>query len=294
MSTAAAAAQPGTRLADLVPGIAAALSFSAADILGKVVFNSGMDVLSLVSLRGVLAVGFFWLWLRQSPSARRHTPRERRVALGLGLVFAANIFGLLLAIRLLPLSVAILTYFVYPLATGIAGAALGLERLSWRGFLCALAAFAGLALMLGAKFSDLAPLGVAASLGAAVFRVISLLVTRGVLMRADARLTTWYSLTPSAAIFVLVSLGLWHFQAPDNLGGWAAFVGMSVTTTLSTLWVYVSTLRVGPFRTALVMNLEPLMSTLGSVVLLGEVMQPAQALGGALMIGALCVFQMRR
>lgn len=113
-------------------------------------------------------------------------------------------------------------------------------------------------------------------------------------MRADARLTTWYSLTPSAAIFVLVSLGLWHFQAPGNLGGWAAFVGMSVTTTLSTLWVYVSTLRVGPFRTALVMNLEPLMSTLGSVVLLGEVMQPAQALGGALMIAALCVFQMRR
>ena len=33
-----------------------------------------------------------------------------------------------------------------------------------------------------------------------------------------------------------------------------------------------------PFRTALVMNLEPLMSTLGSIVLLGEVMQPAQRL----------------
>ena len=46
--------------------------------------------------------------------------------------------------------VAILTYFTYPLLTGLAAAAFGVERLGLAGVLAALAAFAGLALMIGA------------------------------------------------------------------------------------------------------------------------------------------------
>jgi drug/metabolite transporter (DMT)-like permease len=58
--------------------------------------------------------------------------------------------------------------------------------------------------------------------------------------------------------------------------------------------MFVSIARIGPFRTALIMNLEPLVATLGSIALLGEVLTPMQAAGGALMIVALCAFQMRR
>ena len=60
------------------------------------------------------------------------------------------------------------------------------------------------------------------------------------------------------------------------------------------LTIFISIARIGPFRTALIMNLEPLVSTLGSIALLGEVLTPVQAAGGALMIVALCAFQMRR
>ena len=55
-----------------------------------------------------------------------------------------------------------------------------------------------------------------------------------------------------------------------------------------------STVRIGPFRTALFMNLEPLLATIGSAVFLGEVITPLQALGGAMMIAALVAFQLRR
>ena len=41
----------------------------------------------------------------------------------------------------------------------------------------------------------------------------------------------------------------------------------------------VSTVRVGPFRTAPFMNLEPLLATVGSALFLGEVIMPLQALG---------------
>ena len=73
MSTATAVAAAEPRLADYGPGLGAALSFSIADVLIKVVFGSGMDVLSLITLRGILAAGFFWAWLRAAPPRVPHS-----------------------------------------------------------------------------------------------------------------------------------------------------------------------------------------------------------------------------
>jgi probable blue pigment (indigoidine) exporter len=294
MNGAGAIALRESRFAALAPGVTAALSFSAADVFGKVVFNDGMDVLSFVTTRGVLTVLFFWIWLRVAPPARRHTRRERLVSIGIGVMFAANMFGLLLAIRLLPLSIAILTYFTYPLLTGLAGAATGIDRVGWRGLIAALAAFTGLTMMLGARLGDVDLLGVASALAAAVVRVVSLLITRASLHNTDSRLNTWYSLVPSAAVFVAISLLTQTWNAPQSAFGWTAFAGMSVTSTVSTLAMFISITRIGAFGTALIMNLEPLVSTLASVAFLGEVLRPVQACGGVLMLVALCGFQMRR
>jgi drug/metabolite transporter (DMT)-like permease len=294
MSTTATLPATSTRPADLVPSVVAALSFSMTDILLKVVYADGMDVLTLAALRGTLVVVFFWGWLRVSPPAVRHRPRQRLIALGLGLLFAFTMLGLLQAVAMLPVSIAILAYFIYPLLTGIGGALTGVDRLGWGALLTALAAFGGLALMLGVNFSTLAPLGIASAFGAALCRVLSLLGTRAYLNGTDARLTTWYAMVPSAMLFVvlLALAGTWH--APHSVGGWLAFLGVAAGSTLSTLLIYISTNTVGPFRTALVMNLEPLVTTLASIVLLGEVLSPAQALGAGIMIVSLCAFQLRR
>jgi drug/metabolite transporter (DMT)-like permease len=282
------------RLGALLPGIASALSFSAADILGKIVFNDGMDVLSFSTARGVLTVVLFWFWLRGAPPARRHTRRERTVSIVIGLMSTANIFELLLAIQLLPLSIAILTYFSYPVLTGVAGAATGIDRVDWRGMLSAFAAFIGLTMMLGARLGEVDIVGVVAALAAAVLRVVSLMITRASLHGTDSRLNTWYSLVPSTVVFLLASVLTRTWNPPASGLGWAAFAGMSITSTFSVLTIFVSIARIGPFRTALIMNLEPLVSTLGSIALLGEVLTPVQATGGFVMLLALCAFQLRR
>jgi drug/metabolite transporter (DMT)-like permease len=69
---------------------------------------------------------------------------------------------------------------------------------------------------------------------------------------------------------------------------------VSVTVTIAVLTLFVSTQRIGPFRTALIMNLEPLLATILSAPLLGETITPLQAMGGAIMLAALVAFQLRR
>ena len=279
---------------DLFPGIAAASSFAVSDVLAKAVFAAGGDVLTLALVRGLAGLGIVFVWLRLGARVVPVAPRARLIALLLGVLFAVVVFGLFKAIALTTVPIAVLTYFAYPLLTGIGGALFGIERLSLRGMLAAIVAFFGLALTVGAQPQHLSMLGIAWALAAAVSRAGFLLVARVELQAADPRLTTWYSLVSSTAIFAGAAALTMNWQPPQTAPGWIAVAIVSVMTATGILALYVSAGRVGAFRTALVMNLEPLLATLLSVPLLAEGITPLQAAGGAVMLAALVAFQVSR
>jgi len=117
-------------------------------------------------------------------------------------------------------------------------------------------------------------------------------LTRNV--RADARLSTWYSGLVTTALFCVASVVLQHFVPPVGLVGWIWVLLIGITTTTGVAVLFVSTTRIGPFLTALTMNLEPLLATVLSALFLGELFTPVQALGAAVMIASLFAFQLRR
>jgi probable blue pigment (indigoidine) exporter len=278
----------------LGPGIIAATSFGVCDTLAKLIFADGVDALTLALIRGVIGLVIMFFYLRIGEPAVPHTPRARAVALGLGVLFAAIVFGLFKAIDLITVPIAVLTYFIYPLLTGIGGAMFGVERLGWRGIVAAIVAFFGLALMIGAYPNHLSAVGVAFAVGAALCRATFLLVARAELQKADPRLTTWHSLVSSTAIFAVAAVLTMNWHSPHTAYGWVLVIVLSIGVAISILTLYISTVRIGPFRSALIMNLEPLLATLLSAALLGEVITVVQALGAALMLSALVVFQLRR
>jgi len=283
-----------SRLHDFGPGIIAATSFGVCNVLSKLVLIDGSDVLTLVLFRGVVGALFMAAYLKFGPPAKPETPRTRWIGLGIGVLFACIVFSLFKAIELVPVSIALLTYFAYPLITGIIGAMLGLDTLSWRGVVAALIAFFGLTLTIEAHPQELAFAGVALGLLGALCRVAVLLIARSELSDSDARWTTWNSLLSSTAIFIVVALVTLNWQGPRTVSGWGIMVFVSVGSAISILGIFMSTARVGPFRTGLIMNLEPLLATILSVPLLGEGITPLQALGGVIMLSALVAFQLRR
>jgi len=192
---------PRAGLAQIGPALLGASSFACADILAKVVLNAGADVLTLSAIRGVLGLAILYVWLRLNPRPD-FPPRAKRISLALGVLFAGNVFLLFKAFETVPVPIAILTYFVYPLLTGLAAAATGLEKITWRGALAAIAAFLGLMLMIGAHPTSLALVGILGALAAACCRVVMLLVTRATLQGTDALQITWYSMISSSALFV--------------------------------------------------------------------------------------------
>ena len=272
------------------PGLAAAIALGVSDVLAKIIIGSHCDVLTMLSFRSMVGFIFMTLWLRLGPNPPTDG-RIRWISLGTGGMFAGLIFCLFKAIEANDVATAVLTYFVYPLLTGLVASASGLERLSWRAAACALVAFFGLAVMIGAHPAGLALAGIAYALGAACCRTGVLIVSRTFLTGADARLTTWYSVIAQLTIFVAVSAVTQTWQPPQTGGGWAALVAMSIATTAGILFVFVSTIRIGPFRTALIMNLEPLTAMVLSALALGEGVTLLQAAGSFIMLAALVAFQ---
>jgi drug/metabolite transporter (DMT)-like permease len=276
------------------PAILGASAFACADVLGKVTLNAGAEVLTLATARSFIGLALLYAWLQVGARPEPITRRAKWISFGLGVLFTGNVYWLFKSFEAIEVPVAVLTYFVYPLLTGFAAAATGVERLTWRGIVVALTAFGGLALMIGVHPGGIATVGIVAALAAAGCRVAMLLITRATLAGTDARLITWYSLLSSTALFSLLVLATWRWVPPAGALGWIALIGLGVTTTVGILAVYVSTVRIGPFRTALFMNLEPLLTAIGSAAFLGEVLTPLQMLGGAIMLAALVSFQVRR
>ena len=217
-SRAGTLALPQHGLRALGPGVLAAVSCGFSDIFTKLALLAGADALTLATSRGVLGTLFVLAWLRAAPPRRLHTRRERLIALGIGLLFAGNLYLLFVAIRMVAVPIAILSYFVYPLLTGIVGAAIGLERLRLASAAAAVVALLGLALMLGADTAHLAWLGVGLAIGAALCRVATLLITRAALSGADSRLTTWYSMLSSTAALLVVCACAWGAGVPAHGG----------------------------------------------------------------------------
>jgi probable blue pigment (indigoidine) exporter len=275
------------------PAIAAAIALGISDVLAKIIIGAHCDVLTMLSFRSVVGVVFIALWLRLGPRPPSDA-RIRWISLAVGVIFAGLIYCLFKAIEANDVPTAVLTYFAYPLLTGIIASASGLERLSWRGGACALAAFFGLAIMIRAHPAGLALIGIVYAFGAACCRTGVLIVTRAFLNDADPRIITWYSVLAQVVIFVSLSLATWTWQPPQSDGAWAALVAMSLATTASIFLVFVATIRIGAFRTALIMNLEPLTAMVLSALALGEVITPLQAAGSIVMLAALVAFQLWR
>jgi probable blue pigment (indigoidine) exporter len=234
-------------------------------VLAKIVLGAGVDVVSMLSFRSLVGLAFVATWFR---FGRRPAilPGVRTASLIIGIIFAGLIFCLFKAIETIDVPTAVLSHFTYPLLTGITASLFGLEPLRWKGILCAAVAFFGLALLIDAHPAGLAFLGVIYAVGAACCRTGVLLVTRDYLVGADARLTTWYSMLSSTGIFVAASFARHACTMPQTSVSWACLAALSFAATAAILLVFLSTVRIGPFRTAVIMHLEPLTATILSTV----------------------------
>jgi probable blue pigment (indigoidine) exporter len=272
------------RLSDYRPVLSCALVYGTAVVLARFAFEDGSNAATVVSVRCAFAALAIGIASRIGGPKRQTTGRERALLLSLGLIFALAVFSFYRAIEILRVPLAILAFYVNPLIIGVLGALVGFERLSGRTLLFALVSLAGLALATGASPDAVDAAGIGYALFAAALTAGILVVSTHRLSHVNARSRTFWMMTSTSAALAAGTLAGDALVWPRSAIGMGAVAGVCVLYAFGLVALFTSATRIGPLRTGLVMNLEPIVAIGGSWLLLGQGLAPAQLAGSALVI----------
>ncbi len=281
--------------------LASAAAFGAMGIFGKLAYEEGASVGTLLAVRFALAAVLFWVLVAGTGAGRELRGLPRRslgIAFALGAVgYSAQAGGYFAALERLDASLLSLLLYTFPAMVTVAAIALGRERASYRTTAALLLASAGLVLVLaGAGAGALDPLGTVLGLTAAVVYSAYILTSEGVATRIgplllSALVCTGAAMTLTLAGFATGDLDLGSVTAAGF--GWLAAI--AVVSTVAAVGLFFAGLkRVGPTTAAILSTLEPLVTVLLAFLVFGELLGPAQLAGAALVLGAVVVLSARR
>jgi len=284
----------GLRLADYRHVLTCALVYGLAVVLARFAFEDGSNAATVVSVRCAFAALAIGIALAIGGERRHTSGRERALLLGLGVFFALGVFSFYKAIEILRVPLAILTFYVNPLIIGVLGALVGFERPSGRILLFALLSLAGLALATGASPEAVDAAGIAYALLAAALTAGVLVVSTHRLSHANAQSRTLWMMTSTSVAVAAGTLAGDALMWPKSALGLGAVAGVCVLYAIGLVALFTSATRIGPLRTGLAMNLEPIVAIGGSWLLLGQGLTPLQLAGGVLVIAGVIGAQMSK
>jgi drug/metabolite transporter (DMT)-like permease len=276
--------------------LASAVAFGAMGIFGKLAYEEGASVGTLLAVRFALAAALFWVLVAGTGALRRLRAVSRRdvgIALALGAVgYSAQAGAYFAALERLDASLLSLVLYTFPAMVTIAAIALGREQPNRRSGAALLLASTGLFLVLaGAAAGALDPLGTALALAAAVIYTTYILTSAGVSERVGPLVLSALVCTGAATTLTLVGAAGGDLQLGDvSAAGFGWLAGIAVVSTVGAVSLFFAGLqRVGPTTAAILSTAEPPTTVLLAFLAFGESLGPVQLAGGALVLGAVVV-----
>jgi drug/metabolite transporter (DMT)-like permease len=265
-------------------------------IFGKLAYDEGATVSTLLSARFVLAAFLFWI-LVAATGATRHlraiSRRDLGIALALGaLGYSAQAGAYFAALERLDASLLSLLLYTFPAMVTVAAIVLGRERANRRRAAALVIASAGLTLVLaGAGAGALDPLGTFLGISAAVIYTAYILTSASIAGRVGPIVLSALVCTGAAITLTVAGVagGDLHLGSVSTAGfGW--FASIAVVSTVAAVSLFFAGLkRVGPTTASILSTAEPVTTVVLAFLVFGESLGPVQLVGGALVLAAVFV-----
>lgn len=262
-------------------------------VCARLAFTHGVSLLTAAAVRvscAALIVAIVVLARRIRLAA---PPRERLGALALGVFVTAQTLLVQVGVKHLPVTLALLLFYTYPLFTATVSGLIGAHAVTRRLMVSLLAAFAGLALVLGVTPGGVDTIGVMGAVGAALVFTGTLVLTPRLAPGVAAPLRTLFTMAAGATILWSLAVGTDNVQWPATTIAWSGLAGLSLFYGMGIAGLFLLLPRLGPVQTAVVLNLEPVFVAIIAWVALGEALTPVQMAGAAIVVAAVIASQLR-
>jgi drug/metabolite transporter (DMT)-like permease len=277
--------------------VGSAAAFGAMAVLGKLAYDNGATVGTLLAVRFALAAALFWALVFAGGGAvaeiRALARRDLAIALGLGAVgYAAQAGCFFAALERIDASLLSLLLYTFPAMVAVAAIVLGRERADVTRFAALALASVGLVLVLvNARAGALDTLGAGLALGAAVIYTTYILVSQGIAGRIGPTLLSALVCSGAAVTLTAGSALLGDLRPGEvTAAGWGWLAGIAVVSTVAAVSLFFAGLkRVGPTTASILSTVEPVVTVVLAFLVFGELLGALQLLGGALVIAAVLV-----
>lgn len=274
-------------LAGSALALLSAIAFALSNTSASLALHGGSNPLTLAAMRFVLPVLILLIWLKAQGRPVALPQRDGWIAIILGVVTAIYTWALLNAIGSIPLSLAVLIFYLYPVFATVILGFLGWERLNWKIIAAIVVAFAGLALALNPSAEGLHLKGVLLGFVAALGLGIVVVLSSRVLRASDSRPVTLYMASVAAVLLIALCVLHGDFALPNTGMGWTGFIAASFFYAFAMISFFFAISMIGPARTAMLSYAEPVVAAGLGVILIGEKLTPIQVGGIVIVVAAL-------
>ena len=276
--------------------VASAAGFGAMAVFGKLAYDDGVTVGTLLAVRFALAAVLFWALVFVTGAAgelRKLGRRDVAIAVALGAFgYAAQAGCFFAALERIDASLLSLMLYTFPAMVAVAAIALGRERADSRRLGALGLASGGLVLVLAsAKAGALDAVGVALALGAALVYTTYILSSQGIAGRIRPTVLSALVCTGAAVTLTAGSAAFGDLRPGEvTVAGWGWLLGIAVVSTVVAVSLFFAGLkRVGPTTASVLSTVEPVVTVVLAFLVFGELLTVLQLLGGALVIAAVLV-----
>jgi drug/metabolite transporter (DMT)-like permease len=270
-----------------------AAAFGTAAVLAKLSYSLGIDTAQLLALRFLLGAAGMHLLAQVARQSPLRLPRRTLLALVVmgAIGYAGPSLAYFTALRSIPASLAALIVFIYPSLVAVGAWRLYGRPIGPRHIAALVGSFVGVAMLLGGAHIVLNA-GVALALVSAFLYSAYLLVGDRVLVGLPPLAASATTMTGTAFTFTLLALFVGQLRPPPGLNGWALALAIAVVPSMLAITMLIVALpRIGGGPTAILGALEPVVTVLLAVVLLGDRLGGLQIAGAILVLGACVLVQ---
>lgn len=276
----------------------AAGCWATLGIIGRFIYATGLDTLTVVTGRAIFAfilTGVFLLLTRKD--AIKINPRHLPHFFILGLFgLAGNFISFLSAIKYTTVATTTILLYTYPAIVNVTSALIFKEKLDAKKIVALAMTALGCFFAVGAYAPSSLKLnlpGVLFGLGTGSAMAFYSIYGKLIMKTYSSYTLSFWGFLFAALIFISVRPG-----SVANLAGSSAyslflvFLAALVPTLLSYGLYTIAVNDIGPSRAAITCTLEPVMAAVFSFLILGETMSLIQWLGIAVVVAGVCILNL--
>ena len=268
-----------------------AVSFALNVPFVAIVYQHGGNIHAVNLVRPWFFLACVGIWLLASRPSLRMPRKQLLLSLVVGVAFMLEFYGVHTAIHFIPVGLAILVLYIYPIVVTVITSVTERRPVPARMMLAMLVVFVGLALALRASTEELNWLGLGFAFAATIGMCALVMVSAAAMQGQKRSVVMTYALAGASLMMTLIALAGAPIVFPQDGAGLSALLAATALYTLATCLLFVAISMIGPVGFAVIDNTVPVWAIVFGFLILGEALTGLQYFGAFVVIAGVTAIQ---